>query len=235
MVPGEAAGEPMAPYYVLMALPGESEQHFMLMQPYTPRNKDNMISWVAALSDPGVYGRRVVFEFPKQRLIIGPMQVRARINQEPDISSKLTLLNQQGSRVRFGNLLVIPIEESIVYIEPLYLQASQSPMPELKYVVVAYDDKVSMAPDLATALIQVFGAAPSTAKEAVEGGSLEGTGAAKTGAARETAPAREQDAKLARTLYERAVKAQREGDWTAYGKALDELGVVLRRMSAGSR
>jgi len=218
----------MAPFYVLMALPGETEQNFLLMQPYTPRSKDNMISWVAAKSDPGVYGQRIVFAFPKQRLILGPEQIKARINQEPEISRNLTLLNQQGSRVIHGNLLVIPIKDSIVYIEPIYLTAEQSPIPELKYVVVAYSDKVVMAPNLATALVQVFGAAPTTAE-----GAGPGTATA-TSTPSPTVPGGaggSKDAQLARSLYDQAIKAQRAGDWATYGKLIQELGVVLQRMA----
>jgi uncharacterized protein len=227
-IPGAATGDPMAPFYVLMALPGETEQNFLLMQPYTPRSKDNMISWVAAKSDPGVYGQRIVFAFPKQRLILGPEQIKARINQEPEISRNLTLLNQQGSRVIHGNLLVIPIKDSIVYIEPIYLTAEQSPIPELKYVVVAYSDKVVMAPNLATALVQVFGAAPTTAE-----GAGPGTATA-TSTPSPTVPGGaggSKDAQLARSLYDQAIKAQRAGDWATYGKLIQELGVVLQRMA----
>lgn len=159
-LPGEAVGAPMAPFYILMQLPGESKETFLLMEPFTPVGKDNMIGWMAAKCDPGDYGQRIVYNFPKQHLVMGPQQVAARLNQDPDISKTLTLLNQQGSKVIFGNLLVIPIKNSIVYIEPLYIQAEQSPMPELQFVVVAYGDSIAMAPDLKTALTDVFGAAP---------------------------------------------------------------------------
>ena len=148
-LPGElTANGAMTPFYVLMALPGEQRQDFLLMEPFTPRTKDNMIGWMAVKSDPGSYGQRIVFNFPKQRLILGPQQISARLNQEPDISKELTLLNQQGSRALFGNLLVIPIKDSIVYVQPIYIRAEKSPMPELKRVVVAYADKIAMAPDL---------------------------------------------------------------------------------------
>jgi uncharacterized membrane protein (UPF0182 family) len=221
-IPGETKGAPMAPFYVLMQLPGESKLSFILMQPFTPRNKDNMIGWMAARSDPGDYGKRLVYNFPKQRLILGPEQIKARMNQEPDISKELTLLNQQGSRVIQGNLLVIPIKDAIVYVMPIYLQAESSPMPELKRVVVSYADQVAMTPDLTTSLAKVFGAAaPSSGGEPTSTGSQ--PSAPQTG-----------DAVLARSLYEQAVAAQKAGDWAGYGKLISELGTVLQRMSTGS-
>ncbi|MDO8964285.1 MAG: UPF0182 family protein [Coriobacteriia bacterium] len=218
-LPGETTEEPMAPYYVLMTLPGETHEDFMLMIPFTPRNKDNMIGWMAAKSDPGVYGQRIVYNFPKQRLVLGPQQIRARLNQEPDISKELTLLNQQGSAVRFGNLLVIPIRDSILYIEPLYIQASQSPMPELKRVIVAYADRIAMDTDLKGALMKVFGAAPAGSETTT--GSVPSTGTVTTGGT---------DLERARQLYDQAVSAQRSGDWAAYGRYIKELGDVLSRL-----
>jgi uncharacterized membrane protein (UPF0182 family) len=243
-LPGERAGRPMNPFYILMRLPGEKSEDFIMMVPFTPRGKDNMIGWMAAKSDPADYGRRVVYTFPKQRLTFGPEQVAARINQEPAISSQLTLLNQQGSRVQFGNLLVLPIKDSIVYIQPLYLQAEQSAIPELKRVVVAYADKIAMGPDLTTALTDVFGpgaaaAVPSgaggTSAPATGGGSGETTATAGGGAGggAATGGGRSADAKLAATLYRRAIAAQRAGDWAAYGAAISQLGTVLERL-AGS-
>jgi hypothetical protein len=214
-LPGEGAegtGAPMDPFYVLMELPQESEEDFMLMLPFTPRTKANMIGWMAAKSDPGSYGERVVYTFPKQRLVLGPEQVEARVNQDPIISQQLTLWSQRGSNVIFGNLLVIPIDDSIVYIRPLYLQAEQTAMPQLTRVIVAYGDTVAMEPDLATALLRVFG-------EVADGGSP------VTGAA---------DPVLARDLYERALEAQRSGDWAAYGRYIDELGAVLRELAGPS-
>jgi uncharacterized membrane protein (UPF0182 family) len=223
-IPGEAKGAPMDPFYVLMELPGESRLSFILMQPFTPRNKDNMIGWMAASSDIGDYGKRLVFNFPKQRLILGPEQIKARMNQEPDISKELTLLNQQGSRVIQGNLLVIPIKDAIVFVMPIYLQAESSPMPELKRVVVSYADKVAMSPDFATALFTVFGGeAPGT------GGQTAGqTGGGTSG------PVKTGDATLARDLYTKALAAQRAGDWAQYGTLLEQLGTVLSRLAGGS-
>jgi uncharacterized membrane protein (UPF0182 family) len=222
-IPGEVKGAPMEPFYVLMQLPGESKLSFILMQPFTPRNKDNMIGWMAARSDPGDYGKRLVYNFPKQRLILGPEQIKARMNQEPDISKELTLLNQQGSRAIQGNLLVIPIKDAIVYVMPLYIQAESSPMPELKRVVVSYADKVVMSPDLTTSLAKVFGAAVPSQGSGQTPGAGQPTGP-QTG-----------DAALAKSLYERAITAQKAGDWATYGTLVSELGTVLERMAGGSK
>jgi uncharacterized membrane protein (UPF0182 family) len=225
-LPGEQTDKPMVPYYVLMQLPGESTENFLLMEPFTPRNKDNMIGWMAAKSDVGSYGKRVVYNFPKQRLVLGPQQIRARLNQEPDISKELTLLNQQGSQVIFGNLLVIPIKDSIVYIEPLYIQASQSAMPELKRVIVAYSDRIAMDASLGAALIKVFGAAPPGAGVTTTtptpvppgGGGTSGGSAA--------------DIAQARDLYAKALAAQKAGDWAAYGRYISQLGATLERLAS---
>jgi uncharacterized protein len=216
---------PMAPFYVLMRLPGESREEFLLMIPFTPRNKDNMIGWMAAKCDPDSYGQRIVYNFPKQRLILGPAQIHARLNQEPDISKELTLLNQQGSRAIFGNLLVIPIRDSIVYVQPIYLQAENSPMPELKRVVVAYSDKVAMAPDLGGALQAVFGAAPPGLTTPTTSTVTPSTGTAGGSAA---------DRRQALDLFDKAIAAQKAGDWAAYGSYIDQLGTVLQRIAAPS-
>ncbi|HEX9093951.1 MAG TPA: UPF0182 family protein [Coriobacteriia bacterium] len=228
-LPGEAKGSPMVPFYVLMQLPGEDKLSFILMQPFTPRTKDNMIGWMAARSDPGSYGERLVYNFPKQRLILGPEQIKARMNQEPDISKELTLLNQQGSKVIYGNLLVIPIKDAIVYIQPLYLQAESSPMPELKRVIVSYADKVAMAPDLTVALSKVFGGTvPSTTGP----GGAETTSTSPGAGTPGGGPVQPGDAKLARDLYDKAIAAQKAGDWAEYGRLITQLGEVLQRIAA---
>jgi uncharacterized protein len=228
-IPGESTDNPMVPFYVLMQLPGQTGEDFLLMQPFTPRSKDNMIGWMAAKSDPGSYGQRIVYNFPKQRLVMGPQQIRARLNQEPDISKELTLLNQQGSSVIFGNLLVIPIKDSIVYVEPLYIQASQSPMPELKRVIVSYSDRIAMDVDLGSALAKVFGPGTGVATGPSTGttGSVAPTGTVP--------PAGTADLAAARDLYAKAVAAQKAGDWAAYGRYLKDLGAVLDRLAAPSQ
>lgn len=228
-IPGEGAGNPMAPFYVLMRLPEESTEDFLLMLPFTPRGKDNMIGWMAAKSDAGDYGRRLVYQFPKQKLILGPQQIQARVNQNPTFSAQLSLWNQRGSGVIFGNLLVIPIKDSIVYIQPLYLQAEQSPIPQFIRVVAAYGDELVMEPDLATALTKVFGFPPAGVEQApsqVASAAVPTTGTALPGA---TVAGQLADA---RDLYQRAIAAQRAGDWATYGKLLGELGTVLNRLAS---
>ncbi len=148
--------QPVQPYYVTMRIPGETREEFLLMLPFTPSNRDNMIAWLAARSDGAEYGKLVLFKFPKDRLVYGPAQIDARIDQDPAISSQLTLWNQQGSRVIRGHLLVIPIGASTLYVEPIYLQAETSKMPELKRVVVASGNRVIMEPTLEEGLTKLF-------------------------------------------------------------------------------
>ena len=161
---GDTTG-PMEPYYVLMRLPGEERLEFMLMLPMTPQGRDNLIAWVAARSDFPDYGRMVTFKLPKERLTYGPMQVEALIDQNPEISRQLALWDQRGSRVLRGNLLVIPIDHSLLYVEPVYLVAEQNDLPQLKRMIVAHGDRVAMEPTLGQALAVLFGA-PSSAPEA---------------------------------------------------------------------
>ena len=211
-LPGEREGMPMQPYYVLMQLPGEPEEAFQLIQPFVPRNRDNMIGWMSVNCDPADYGKRVVYTFPQGRVILGPEQVGARINQDDLIAPQLTLWSQRGSDVIFGNMLVVPLEDSVVYVQPLYLQAEQTAIPELVRVLVVYADKVEMAVDLESALLAVFGERPAEPGVPVEPG----------------LPA---DAVRAQDLYERALEAQRAGDWAEYGRLIGELGSVLQELA----
>ena len=144
-----------------MALPGVGEEEFVLLQPFTPRTKQNMVSWMAARMDGDKYGELVVIAFPKDKLVFGPAQVEARINNDPVISSQLTLWDQAGSEVIRGNLLVIPVEDSLIYVEPLYLQAESGAIPELTRVIVAYGDVVVMEKDLPSALDTIFSGTPT--------------------------------------------------------------------------
>ena len=148
----------MEPYYVLMRLPGEERLEFMLMLPMTPQGRDNLIAWVAARSDFPDYGGMVTFKLPKERLIYGPMQVEALIDQNTEISRQLALWDQRGSRVLRGNLLVIPIDHSLLYVEPVYLVAEQNDLPQLKRMIVAHGGRVAMEPTLEAALAALFGA-----------------------------------------------------------------------------
>ncbi len=219
-IPGLRQGSEMEPFFVLLTLPGAPKEHFYMMQPYTPRNRDNMIGWMAVSSDPENYGEHTVYQFPKERVIFGPEQVSARINQDPIISPQLSLWNQRGSSVLFGKMQVIPIEDSIVYIQPLFLQAEQTAIPELTRVIVAYSDKVEMEKTLEGALLKVFGQeAPA-----------ETTATPQPGGGGDTATTA--DAARAAALYKEAVAAQRAGDWSTYGAKIAELGRVLERLAS---
>jgi uncharacterized protein len=148
----------MEPYYMLLNLPGtKGDSDFIIMTPFTPKGKDNMIGWMGARSDPGKYGEKVVYQFPKQKLIYGPTQIESRIDQDTEISQQMTLWSQSGSRVIRGNLLVIPVNESLLYVEPVYLRASgNSSIPQLKRVIVAFGDRLAMREDLNASLAAVF-------------------------------------------------------------------------------
>ena len=153
----EQAAQPMEPNFVLMTLPDESRSEFIEILPFTPAKRNNLIGWMAGRSDAPHYGDLVVYDFPKSRLVDGPLQVEARIDQNPQLSSQLSLWNQQGSHVRRGGLLVIPIGKGLLYAEPIYLQAERSPMPELRLVVLALQDRLSYGPTFEVALAGLFG------------------------------------------------------------------------------
>jgi len=155
--------EPIDPYYVLMQLPGEEESsEFVLILPFTPANRNNMIGWMAGRSDGDNYGKLLVYNFPKSRLIEGPLQIEARIDQNAELSAQFSLWNQQGSRVVRGHLLVIPIGRSLLYVEPVYLQATRSPMPELRLVVLAIQERVGYGKSFNEAMTHLFGEAGKT-------------------------------------------------------------------------
>lgn len=158
-VPKEIYGsEPklVSPYYLIMKLPTQKSEEFILLLPFTPASRNNLIAWLAARSDGKNYGKLFLYQFPKQRLIYGPEQIEALINQDPVISEQISLWNRQGSRAIQGNLLVIPIEQSLLYVEPLYLEASQNGLPTLVRVIVSYENKIVMATTLEEALKQLF-------------------------------------------------------------------------------
>ena len=149
----------MEPNFVLMKLPGETNIEFVEMLPFTPANRNNLIGWIAGRSDGDTTATSIVYDFPKTRLVDGPLQVEARIDQNAQLSGQLSLWNQQGSRVRRGPLLVIPIGRALLYAQAIYLQAERSPMPELRLVVLALQDRLVYAPTFEAALAELFGAA----------------------------------------------------------------------------
>src|SRR5882724_9870058 len=160
----EGRDRDMEPYYTIMRLPGEQKEEFILLTLFNPARRDNMIAWMAARSDPPNYGRLIVFNFPKQKLVYGPRQIDARIDQDPIISQQLALWNQRGSTVIRGSLLAIPIDQSLIYVQPLYLAASeQGALPELRRVIVAYGNQIAMEQTLEVSLARIFGGRPTTA------------------------------------------------------------------------
>jgi uncharacterized membrane protein (UPF0182 family) len=223
-----AAASFMEPYYVIMRLPGQEREEFLLMLPFTYRQRPNMAAWLAARCDSPGYGRLQVYVFPQGVQREGPAQVESLIDQDPQIAPQLTLWNQSGSQVRWGNLLVIPIAESILYVRPLYLVAARAGIPELKRVVLVYQGRVVMEPTLDTALGALFGAAPASSP-AEEG--------AERRAAPDPAAARMRElASQARRAMDEAIAAQRRGDWAGYGaaqKRLEDAVRALERLAAG--
>jgi len=216
--PGGRDTTMMVPYYIIMRLPGESQAEFFIMLPMAPSRRDNMIAWLAARCDPPDYGKLIVYEFPKDKLVYGPFQIEALINQNTYISQQLTLWNQMGSRVIRGNLLVIPIEDSILYVSPLYLRAERGQLPELKRVIAAYGDHVVMKETLAEALSALFeaGAVPTT-PSATTGTPLAGPAADR--------------AREALDHYNQAIDHLKSGDWASFGTELDAMRRLLEDLS----
>jgi uncharacterized membrane protein (UPF0182 family) len=159
---GDQVAQPMDPNFVLMKLPGESAVEFVEILPFTPANRNNMIGWIAGRSDGEHYGTSVVYDFPKTRLVDGPLQIEARIDQNAQLSGQLTLWNQQGSHVRRGTLIVIPCGKALIYAEAIYLQANRSPMPELRLVVLALQDRLAYGSTFEAALRSLFGGEASS-------------------------------------------------------------------------
>jgi uncharacterized membrane protein (UPF0182 family) len=152
----------MEPNFVLMKLPGEEGTEFIEILPFTPANRNNLIGWIAGRSDEPNYGASIVYHFPETRLVDGPLQIEARIDQNAQLSGQLSLWNQQGSQVRRGSLIVIPVGKALLYAEPIYLQAQRSPMPELRIVVLALQDRLVYAPTFEGAMEALFGNGVST-------------------------------------------------------------------------
>ena len=210
----------MEPYYILARLPGEAELEFMLISPLTPENRDNMISWMAAKSDPGSYGDLVVYKLPKERLIYGPAQIEASIDQDPEISRQIALWDQRGSRVIRGNLMVIPVENSFLYVEPVFLLAEGVDIPQLQRVIVAIGDDISMQPSLDQALFELFG---DEAAAIVEETQLVSDSTVPADALPEGVAIDRQALDEIRSIWEDLKSALEDGNWTRYGELLNDL------------
>ncbi len=194
---------PMKPYYILMKLPGSDQLEYLLMTPFTPQKRNNMISWLAARCDFPEYGKMLFYQLPKEKLIYGPMQIEAMIDQNTTIAQQLTLWDQKGSRVIRGNLIAVPIENSFMYVVPVYLTAEGTDFPQLKRVIVISGDKVAMEPTLDQAIQSVFGTQqPQNPAQA---------------------PRRQPELGQARAQFDEVQKAMQQGDWGKFGKAMDAL------------
>ncbi|MBI4009147.1 UPF0182 family protein [Candidatus Roizmanbacteria bacterium] len=211
--------EQMGPRHIIMKLPGEKKEEYILMLPFTPRNKDNLSAWMVARNDGDSYGKLIVYRFPKQKLIFGPKQVIGRINQDAEVSRQISLWDQRGSQVIQGPLLVIPIEESLIYVRPLYLKAETGKIPELKRVIVAYENKIAMEETLEAALSRIFGVTEKTDQPRLNPG--------------QSVAVVDQEIKdlfkQAQVLYDEAIRSQKEGDWAGYGETIKRLGEILKK------
>ena len=221
--------------HVIMRLPEEQAAEYIYMSPFTPRGKENLASWMVARNDGEKYGELLVYRFPKQSLVFGPRQIMNRINQDTEISRQVTLWDQSGSEVIKGELLVIPIEESLIYVQPLYTRARGGTIPEMKRVIVAYQNHVVMEETLDQGLARLFGA-EGDARAARAGRDVSGAAApiaaqpAPVSGAPAPAAASGPLAQRAREHYDRALAAQRAGDWATYGEEIRRLGEVLRQL-----
>jgi uncharacterized membrane protein (UPF0182 family) len=217
----------MTPYFTVLSLPdsgstgeGGGEPEFIQMLPFSPRGKPNLAAWMAARSDPPHYGELLVYKFPKDTMVYGPRMVVARVNQDDEISEKISLWDQQGSQVQLGTMIVVPIESALLYVQPLYLRAEQSSIPELKRVIVAYEDRIAMMPTLDDAIAVLFGdGAPAAAPPAA------------------VTPGRP-PAEVSADVVERMRRAAEAwaamqaaaatGDWETWARGMEELGGLLR-------
>lgn len=209
----------MEPYYTIMRLPGEDKEEFVLLLPFTPNKRDNMRAWLAARSDPPYYGKLTALEFPKATLVYGPKQVDARIDQDTIISQQLTLWSQRGSQVIRGSLLAIPIEKSLLYVQPLYLAAEQGSLPELKRVIVVFGNQIAMEETLELSLQRVFGKKPGQEAPQVVSADPPQTGRVDKNLAGQ-----------ALEHFQRAQESLKQGNWSGYGDELKKVEALLKEM-----
>jgi len=211
----------MTPRHMIMKLPGEKAEEYILMLPFTPRAKDNLSAWMVARNDGQQYGKLVIYRFPKDKLVFGPKQVIGRINQDAEVSRQISLWDQRGSTVIQGSLLAIPIEESLLYVRPLYLKADTGKIPELKRVIVAYENKIVMEETLERGLARLFGT--SIGQPAKPGG-------VTVPSVLPPDKSQENLNKQATETYDAAIRAQKEGDWGRYGEEIKKLGEILNKL-----
>ena len=228
---GQQARQAMEPNFVLMKLPDETGMEFVEILPFTPANRNNLIGWIAGRSDGANYGTSVVYDFPKTKLVDGPQQIESRIDQNAQLSGQLTLWNQQGSHVLRGSLLVIPSGKALLYAEPIYLQAQQSPMPELRLVVLALQDRLAYGPTFEAALASLFGGEASAVSGSEAAQAPAHAAPASPGAPQ---PAADQNALIAEAGKDFAdyQRLTAEGKLGEAGQKLDQLKRVLDQLNA---
>lgn len=214
----------MEPYFINTRLPNEKKTEFVLMLPMAPNNRDNMIAWLAARCDPPDYGKLIVYTFPKDKLIYGPFQINALINQNTEVSQQISLWNQMGSRVIHGNLLVVPIDNSLLYVMPLYLRAASGQLPELKRVIAVYGGKVVMQETLADALAALFKAPAGQTLDQPQPAQAAATGLTLP-------PATSDSARAALEHYNRALTKLKGGDWAGFGDELNAMKPLLEELN----
>jgi UPF0182 protein GCWU000322_00732 len=207
----------MTPNYYIMNLPGENKAEFVSTLPYTPKDKKNMTGLLMARNDGENYGKLVLYKMPKNKVVYGPRQIEAQIDQDPEISKEFSLWNSSGSKYSRGNMFVIPIGDSILYVEPVYLEASESSIPEVKRVIVAYGDKIAYEKTLSEALDKLFG--QGSGKKRPSGSSPDGDGNSQKDLI-----------KKANDAYKNAIEAQKKGEWGDYGKYMKELEETLKKL-----
>ena len=225
---GEGSRDPYM-RHIVMKLPEEASEEFILMTPFTPRGKENLTAWLVARMDGEHYGQLVVYRFPRQSLVFGPTQIVNRIDQDTDVSRQITLWDQAGSDVIRGNLLVIPIEEALLFVQALYLRAEGGRIPELKRVIVAFENRVVMEETLERGLSRLFGGTVAAETGPVLP-QLPVTTAGAAATAATVSPAMADLLRQAEDHYQRALDAQRNGDWATYGDEIEQVGTVLRRL-----
>ncbi|MGH9524406.1 MAG: UPF0182 family protein, partial [Terriglobales bacterium] len=228
---GAQAAQVMQPNFVLMKLPSESSEEFVEILPFTPANRNNLIGWIAGRSDGAQYGTSVVYDFPKTRLVDGPLQIEARIDQNAQLSGQLSLWNQQGSHVRRGAMLVIPSGKALLYAEPIYLQAERSPMPELRLVVLAIQDRLAYGPTFESAMAALFGGAASTLNAATSNAEQEQAAPTSPAAAQPSGDLNALIKEAASDLadYQRLTSQGKLGE---AGQKLEQLKTVLDQLNS---
>jgi uncharacterized membrane protein (UPF0182 family) len=235
----DQAAQVMEPNFVLMKLPGEQRLEFIEILPFTPANRNNLIGWIAGRSDEPNYGDAIVYSFPKTRLVDGPLQIEARIDQNAQLSGQLSLWNQQGSHVRRGSLIVVPIGRGLLYVETIYLQAERSPMPELRIVVLALQDRLAYGPNFETALAALLGQGPSTLSDtaAATPRPAASTPAAPAGSAAAPGPAPDVNTLITQAAEDLAAYQQltAEGRLGEAGQRLEALKQKLQQLQTQSR